>query len=225
MAVKRKLLFSARKSTKKPRTGRALLKRTNYTGDIVPKNLHLFGAGAIKPNQLTRACLRYGVSSATGGVTVGSGAGIDIALSNAVNYGDFTAVFDQYRIVAVEVAFMPYVNTVSVLSALQGRLFTAIDYDDVNAPASANAIRAYNTCLITKPWESCVRTLVPHTAEAAYSGAFTSFANKTSSWIDSASPGVKHYGVKYWAEQSTTTTSSWFVEVRLFVEFKNVRAT
>lgn len=225
MAAKRKLLFSASKSAKKAKTGRTLLKRTNYTGDIIPKNLHLFGANAIKPSQLTRACLRYGVSSASGGVAAGSGAGIDIALNNSVNYADFTAVFDQYRIVAVEVAFLPYVNTVSVLGALQGRLFTAIDYDDVNAPGSANAVRAYNSCVITKPWESCMRTFVPHTAEAAYSGAFTSFANKTNAWIDSASPGVKHYGVKYWAEPSTTTTSSWYVEVRLFVEFKNIRAT
>lgn len=225
MPAKRKLTFSAAKSAKKAKTGKALLKRTNYTGDILPKNLHLFGSNVIRPNHLTRACLRYGSSSITGGVAGGSGFGIDIALSNAANYADFVSVFDQYRIVAVEVQFIPYFSQVTVTANLQGRLLTAIDYDDVNAPASANAVRAYNTCVITEPWKSHVRTLVPHIADAAYSGTFTSFANATGQWIDSASPGVKHYGVKGWAEGSTTTTSSWYVEVRLFVEFKNIRAT
>lgn len=225
MAVKRKLVFSAKKSAKKAKTGRALLKRTGYTGDLIPKNLHLFGSNIVRPNNLTRACLRYGSSSITGGTGGGSGFGIDIALSNAVNYADFTAVFDQYRIVAVEVEFTPYFSQVNLSANLQGRLFTAIDFDDVNAPATATAVRAYNTCLITPPWKSQTRTLVPHVADAAYSGTFTSFANQGPQWIDSVSSGVKHYGVKGFAEGSTTTTSSWFVEVRLFVEFKNIRAT
>jgi hypothetical protein len=222
MVVKRKLNFTPR-SAKKSKFSRAVIKRTNFTGDIIPRNLNAFGSTFAKPTGITRVSTRYAVSSLAGGTTTGNGAGYVFALSSAPQYANWQAVFDQYRIVAVEVDFMPYFNVNTTSAALQGRLFTCIDYDDGNTPLSAQAIRDFPNCIITPATRSCTRTLVPHVADALYAGAFTSFGNKGPTWIDSASPSVQHYAVKAWAENSATTSSTWYVEVRMFIEFRNPR--
>lgn len=214
-----------KRSTKKKVTKKTL-KKTNYTGDLIPSNLHEYGRAFVKSNAVVKVSLRASQSAFGGSVPAGTGIGYVFALSQITNYTDFTLTFDQYRFAAIEIRFMPYWNHQLPSANTQGRLFTCIDYDDANTPASANAIRDYPSCVVTQPWESVTRTFVPHTAEAAYSGTFTSFSNKENSWIDSASPGVQHFGLKAWCDGSTVAPGTTYsVEIRYFIEFRNPRAS
>lgn len=135
------------------------------------------------------------------------------------------SLFDQYKIIGVVVDFVPRQN-VSVVQAGANTptcLFTVIDYDDDSAITSQNAMQQRNNCTMTQVWESVRRSFRPHVAIAAYSGAFTSFANQQSQWIDSGSPSVKHYSVKWFMPQAPANLIPTFdIICRLYVEYRNV---
>ena len=83
-------------------------------------------------------------------------------------------------------------------------ILALIDFDDSNAPTSTTDLADYTNCVVSGPTEVIQGTLVPRFAYGAYSGVFTSFANHKPDWIDAASPGVEHYGLKI----AATTTNS-----------------
>jgi hypothetical protein len=102
-------------------------------------------------------------------------------------------------------------------------LYCVIDYDDSTNLTSVAAAEAYSTCLVLSPGESCDRTFKPRIALAAYSGAFTSYANAPSMWIDAGSTGVQHFGVKTYVPGGAagqTLLQSWDVIVEYFIRFR-----
>jgi hypothetical protein len=146
------------------------------------------------------------------------------ALNQCYGYADLTATFDQYRLKAVSVAFMPNVASLGAGNTTP-RLWTCIDYDDNNNVARA-AIEQYDTCICAPPGTGVVRTLKPRMAVAAYSGAFTSFANMQDQWIDAASPSVQHFGVKAVMEggaSGQTALQTYTTSLTLFWEFRATR--
>jgi len=146
------------------------------------------------------------------------------ALQYLTAYGEFTALFDQYRIVRVETTFMPTITELGSLGTfVNSYLLTAIDYDDANAYSSLNDAIQVATASITPLTKSVTRGFTPRVALAAYSGAFTSYAQAPpGQWIDCASPGVQHYGLKC-AIPLTGSLQTWRVLHRYFLEFRRVR--
>jgi len=146
------------------------------------------------------------------------------ALQYLTAYSEFTALFDQYRIVRVETTFMPTITSLSALGSFTNSyLLTAIDYDDANAYSSLNDAIQVATASITPLTKSVTRGFAPRVALAAYSGAFTSYAQAPpGQWIDCASPGVQHYGLKC-AIPLTGSIQTWRVLHRYFLEFRRVR--
>lgn len=79
---------------------------------------------------------------------------IEFKLSNLSNVDEFTNLFDQYRINAIniKVEFIPSLSgfdghpmtTTPVPYVGLPHLHTVIDYDDANAPASKNALMEYS---------------------------------------------------------------------------------
>lgn len=122
---------------------------------------------------------------------------MNFSLDQLPGYTDFTAAFDQYKIAQVHLRFTPrpYVGTAPNFGYTPDYILTAIDYDDSTAVSSAMLLQ-FQTLLISatdKPFE---RTLVPRVAESVYTGAaFSGYAN-TTTWLDVASPDVRHYGLK-----------------------------
>jgi hypothetical protein len=142
-------------------------------------------------------------------------------LDNATNFG---AVFDQYRIALVEVTFSPQVNMNYVGSGTNdGQYVTVVDLDDTTNLTSFNTGLDYPGAIVTQLIKPHKHTFVPHIAVAAYSGAFTSFANEEAPWIDVASPSVQHYGVKYACNTASTYASSVTVIIRVWLQLRNVR--
>jgi len=144
---------------------------------------------------------------------------------NASQFGQFpdlAAVFDQYRILAVECIFRPTVNSVTQSTATPGELTVVIDQDDANAATSLTQLQEYGT-QITKPgYKKIRRCFKPHIAMAAYSGAFSSFANVRDQWLDVASPGIQHYGLKFgWSV--TSQVYSYDATIRAHFQFRSTR--
>jgi len=171
---------------------------------------------------------RYGVIQTTATpVTITSSAvattygNVNFILNLLDQYSSFTSVFDQYRIRMAEVAFRP--RTIPLLAATNTGLFaTVLDFDDGNNLTTFAQAEDYENAMIGKGDEPQRRTLIPHAALAAYSGAFTSFANVQDMWIDAASSGVVHYGIKTaWTQTDVAYTTD--ITVRYWVEFRNVR--
>jgi hypothetical protein len=146
------------------------------------------------------------------------------ALAFTVNALDqishLTALFDQYRIVLVEVWLCPQ-NSQSTVN-FNGNLATVVDYDDANALTTYAQALDYVNVVSTNALIAHYRKFVPHVAVAAYSGAFTSFMNVTSPWIDAASPSVAHYGFKTATTQSSNVLN-YDLTYRLTTEWRNVR--
>jgi len=145
---------------------------------------------------------------------------IQITLNSFPGYLDFTSLFDLYRIVRVQVVFTP-----TSQNSFSGPLMTVIDYDDAATPTSIGALTQYQTLQITPSGSTVDRVFTPRIAVAAYSGsAFTSYASSSLQWIDSNSPAVPHYGLKYAVEGITGTTSGdakWSINVKAVFQFRN----
>jgi hypothetical protein len=199
--------FRDRRGRKRPYTARAqqasanrelmemekqqMLRPTPFTYDTkisVPRRicgkLHTFYASAIRGNILSST-------------TVPSAGAINFILADLNNVSDYTNLFDQYRILAVKLEFIMLGST-NPLTGPPGYIQTAIDYDDVTTPGSANELMQYDTVQVAPIGQYFERTLRPRSAPAMYSGAFTSFGNVYAQWLDSASPSVQHYGIKYY---------------------------
>jgi hypothetical protein len=143
--------------------------------------------------------------------------------SDILQFNAYSAVFDQYRIDAVEVWLTPFGPGTIGGYNLATRLYSVVDYDDASAPTSLAALQQYENCVETRCTDGHYIKFRPHIAVAAFGGAFTQFLNKPSDWIDSGSTATQHYGVKLGVEP-TTGTGDVKVDMvtRLTVSFRNV---
>jgi len=136
------------------------------------------------------------------------------------DFSSLAAVFDQYRMVRVEIWFTP--RNVVVGNADAGLMTTVLDFDDASALASVGNANEYATALIGPGNLAHYRCWQPRAAVALYSGVFTSFGNLTSPWIDAASGSVQHYGFK-----SALTAGSgavpWDLTLRTVSQWKSSR--
>lgn len=135
-----------------------------------------------------------------------------------------TTLFDQYRIKSVEWMCVPRQAGYSGASTtyVPGLFVSVLDFDDSTALTAVAAALNYQNAMVTNGQDGHYRKFVPHAAIAAYSGAFTSYVNVTAPWIDAASTGVDHYGVKT-AWQQTDAVYTMDVVVRLTTEWRNSR--
>lgn len=212
------------KKTKFSFTPQRLSRRVNKSADIPVSVFAKFLRPFVNPNKVVRLA-RHGSFANIAGTAVGETTGaLAFLLTDLAGYTDFTTLYDQYRFVAVEVKFIPVYPTYNAIAAATsqwGLMYTAIDYDDAS-PGSVALLRENATCLASHPTKEVIRRVVPHTAVAEYgAGAFTSYGNKIGDWIDSSSPGVAHYGVKYALQASVGTILPIFtVETIYCLEFR-----
>lgn len=147
-------------------------------------------------------------------------AALSFTLSSLPNSTEFTSLFDQYRIVQVTCRFIPLAGA----GTGSNPLITAIDYDDSTPPVAVTDLLQYDSYVMTQPGFVLERTLTPHVAVAAYSGAFTSFANAPNAmWIDVASPNVQYYGLKYAIAAAAGATANWSLLIEYVIQCKCTR--
>lgn len=143
-------------------------------------------------------------------------------LSDLPNYTEFTALFDQYKFDRVEVDFIPVVTTTNSALTVDSMIWTAVDFDDANA-TTALQIAEYENCHVYPPTQRFSVDITPRVALAAYAGAFTSYANVGSIWLDVGSPSIEHYGFKVGCNTAGGATQTWKIVCRYMLSFKSAR--
>jgi len=152
-------------------------------------------------------------------------------LTDLDNYTSFTNLFDQWRIDAVVFRVIPMQNALGLTTnstTTLSRLYTVIDYDDATAIGLESTMRGNESCMLVPPGEGCSRTFRPRMALAAYQGAFTGYMNAQSTWIDSNTPAVQHYGLKLLVtagQVGQTQLQSWTIERDYHVSFRKVHGS
>jgi hypothetical protein len=200
------------------------------------------GIDSLTWNQLSEAIPRFGragrfdnrihnviqtsapVALFTSNSTLATFVGLQFNASNDIaQFSSWAAVFDQYRIMEIEVwvySTLQFGGSPSTYNPGQS-LYTVNDYDDANTPSTISQLCQYENVMVTPISNGHYRKWRPHCASAVYSGAFTSFANEVSPWIDVASASVQHYGLK--AGVDVTNSAIQFNRAtRIWVQFRNV---
>lgn len=209
---------------RKRRGGRSARARLAREGQIVSQ---LFDYRGTRPQPTNGVSLEQSIQvelsyASIGAVSSSGTSGIPVYGARSFAVSDFTgaasllSVFDQYRIDQIECWIEgqnPYAN-VNV-----PELFSAVDLDDAGAPTALGQIQDHQGAIVSGGAAGHYHKFRPHVAVAVYSGAFTSFSNSPSTWIDSASPNVQHYGLKF-ATVSGGNALLFNVVVRAVISFR-----
>jgi len=219
------------------------MSNSNGTGTGAPRRFRLFKSlyarrgrnnyGRVINNNVTlikRNVLRTAISQT---LTVDALGAWDFKLSDAPNYSEITAMFDEYRIKMVRMKFYPRYLPNEMLNSGTGtsasvtpRLFIAIDENDASTPSNINEIREYPNMKVYQTQQPIQFYLKPKISTAVYgSGVFSSYGQPKNIWLSSASPNVAHYGAK-WAidAQNTAVTGQlqiFDVEATYWIECRN----
>jgi len=174
-------------------------------------------------NRVFRINDRYPVTTITTSTSSVVFTACQFQVSGMGNISALQGLFDQYRIVGVEVLIVPQSNFIAAAAtATAGMMHSVVDYDDATPLANEQNALDYQNCLTSSASDGHFRKFVPHAAVAAYSGAFTSFTNVESPWIDAAYPSVQHYGLKV-VNTTASVATELLIYATLFTEWRNVR--
>jgi hypothetical protein len=142
---------------------------------------------------------------------------LNFKLSDLATYASLS-LYDQYRIDRIEVTICPQLITNVTKGTLGADMMvlplfvTAVDLDDSTTPATLAAVLSNPTAQIHGVFNhNVVRSFVPNIAMSAYQGAFTGYAAEEPQWLDTATPDIQHYGLKYSVEAAPVTTSSQLI--------------
>lgn len=140
--------------------------------------------------------------------------GIIFRLADVESFDDFSARFDQYRLLKVRLEFRPLLQNVN---QLQGstideqftipQIYVYTDYDDSNAP-DESTVRSRQTVLVRQATKPFSYEVVPQALGSNYATLTTTgySVDNRAKWIDTSNPGVTHYGVKWYIEGCNPTT-------------------
>lgn len=200
-----------------PRAGRRGRRR-------VVRALALRGA-TFDAKQIYRYTQNYARTTFSQLAVTATGFGMYFTLAGINQVATFQALYDQYRIVKIDVTIRPMFesNSLTQVGNIIPLLYSAVDEDDASNPSGIAVMSEYSRVRITKG--TAKHTFTPHVAFATYSGAFTSYGTKSNQWIDCASSGVEHYGLKMACTPGgagQTQLQTWEITARLYLEFKNV---
>lgn len=189
----------------------ALVKRINTSRS----GIHYFTRRYVVAN-ITASTTGLGVQNPASGA-------LSFNLAALPNASEFTALFDQYKLMNVKLDFVPFGDTVnlpistmtgtsSVLSP-GGPLILAVDYDDNTTPADAASLLQYQNSKVVPIPRRHRMTIRPKFATEVYrSGVSTGYGARTG-WLDCANSDVPHYGVKYYMNAPSANSSSYTYQV------------
>lgn len=122
------------------------------------------------------------------------------SLSSLPNYTEFVNLYESYKISRIKVKFIFSANSNNVSTAATTvclpNIYAVVDNNDSTALTNITDYLQYRYCKIRRLDSPTSLYLKPSFDVAAYSGVFTSYAQKTG-WVDTDSPSVLHYGIKF----------------------------
>lgn len=143
-------------------------------------------------------------------------------LSQVPNFGEFTALFDMYKIMGVRWRISPRANSGEIGTNLgRVKLFSAIDYDD-NLVASLTDLLQYESLKVTTSDRDHVRYVKPRISREVFQSGVSTAYSPGRAWIDCQNTTVPHYGLKAVLQQLPAGTQSFDIQVTYYLAFKNV---
>jgi hypothetical protein len=166
----------------------------------------------------------------------GSGA-LTFAIDQVPNVSEFGALFDQYRIAAVQLTF-DYISATQAtapITSSPSQRFTLLvyeDYDDSTAPAATNAgfSTVYESGRAKRMVFPSRSNRLTYTVRPKYLVTAADYAlvgtpsQLGSGWLDGATNAVLWRGVKWIAQANpapTTNVATWRVYAKYFLEWRN----
>lgn len=170
---------------------------------------------------------KYNVGAITVPVATTVLSGASFTLGDLPDVTDFTALYDQYKILGIKVEWLPRGNNSDIQAQNSiSRFFSVIDRDDDNGPASIDQLTQYESCKMTNTTQTHKRYFRPSIrVEVPLASGGTGFAIKGPTWIDTTNTNVKHYGLKVGVQGALSGTGSIFFDAQLtmYLAFRNVR--
>lgn len=149
-------------------------------------------------------------------------------LNQLTSYTDFTGLFDEYRICAMKMTFIPRItgmdgNPTSTIISLP-TMVSVLDYDDANTTTFAQCLQ-YQTMKMTRGCQKHSRYFKPKLPGAVFSGGAAVAGHPTRGWIDLAQPAVPHYGLKIAFDEAFNNGNSLNIAVftKFYIMFRQVR--
>jgi hypothetical protein len=184
--------------------------------NVIPAN---FTRRGIRDNRVFRSSQMVSWGTYTSQVGAISTFQVEPTIGSLDQVSAYLALFDQYRITALEVWVIPRITSVTSNTANTGQMASVIDYDDSTSLASFAAAMDYENVLTGSGVDGHYRKWVPHIA--VITGA-SGVENAKMRWLDAASTAVIHYGMKMvWTSTDAAYVSDIFV--RYWMEWRNVR--
>lgn len=152
-----------------------------------------------------------------------------LRLQDIPGYTEFQAMYDFYKINAVQVRFIPLFNSSDGsfnVNEYSTRIATVIDYNDDGTPTSMNDLRQRENCKISPYNKIHKRFFHPKPIvaidEDAGSGTNTGFGQtQKTPWVSCASDAVQWHGLKMGIQHpSASTYSLYVIEYKVYLAFK-----
>lgn len=157
--------------------------------------------------------------------------GFSFQLDEVPNYTEFTALYDQYKICAAAVKFIPtgteaQINPNTFAGNFNIRFATVIDYDSSGAFGSFNDAREFTTCKVKACTQYHTRYIKPRIKSANENDSNTIVASgNRRMWLNTNIANIPHYGLRYVFEQIPVANYSmqYKVEAKYYMAFRNVK--
>lgn len=206
------------------------LGRFNTARAAIGDKVHYFKRSAYFESFITSSTNTVGVKT--------NGARGDICrLSDVPSYTEFTALFDQYKILKVVVKLMPRGNVsedaqqTGIAQSSFANIWAVVDKDDNTAPASVAQILQYSKVKQRRTNQTLTLVFTPSQLREVYNNGITTGygVDMKPKWLDCASPDVQHFGYKTLLEGPncnttfpSTVTCVYDMKITYYLAFKNV---
>ncbi|AUW34332.1 capsid protein [Circovirus sp.] len=145
------------------------------------------------------------------------------SLNQLPNYGEFTALFDQYKVNGVKYEFIPRFNSIDQATATGGEFYTVIDRCDNDAPTSLNQMLEYQSMRKTPLTRKHTRYFKPGVPTGVYANvddplnAYPLASRVTlSPWLSTTDgenasqvpSSIEHLGLKYWCSATNASANT-----------------
>jgi hypothetical protein len=153
----------------------------------------------------------------TSSASVPTYGGLVFTTNSVANPAAYLSLFDQYRVDLIEVWVR---STAPQGTSTFADMASCIDLDDGNTPTNFVEVENHPQSVVASSGAGRYFCWQPHVAVALFSGAFTSYGSEPGGWIDSASPSVQHFGLKF-AMGTEPVPLTYLYTTRMHISFRS----
>lgn len=147
-------------------------------------------------------------------------------LSAVTGHTDFTALYDQYKIRAVKVSFIPMANiTTANESGFASLIYSTYDFNGASTTPTRDEIREYQYCKWSPYGKIHKRYFFPRTIESA-SGTGNSTKVGPQNWLSTAYDNALYYSLLVNVSNVPSIAADepiYKVEVKYYLSFKTTK--